>query len=40
MLVVGGIVLWLADRFGARTRAIEDVTFPIAIGIGAARRWR
>ena len=37
MLVVGGIVLWLADRFGARTREVEDVTFPIAIGIGAAQ---
>jgi undecaprenyl-diphosphatase len=37
MLVVGGVVLWLADRWGRRDRAIPDVTFPIALGIGAAQ---
>jgi undecaprenyl-diphosphatase len=37
VLVVGGILLWLADRFGARSREIEDVTFPIAVGLGFAQ---
>lgn len=36
-LVVGGVILWLADHIGARTKGVEDVTFPIAIGIGAAQ---
>jgi undecaprenyl-diphosphatase len=36
-LVVGAIVLWLADRWGARTKGVEDVTFPLAIAIGAAQ---
>ena len=36
-LVVGGIILWVADHVGARTRDVGDVTFPIAIGIGAAQ---
>jgi undecaprenyl-diphosphatase len=36
-LVVGGIILWVADHVGARTRGVSDVTFPIAIGIGAAQ---
>jgi undecaprenyl-diphosphatase len=36
-LVLGGLILLVADRFGAKSRAIEDVTFPIAIGIGAAQ---
>jgi undecaprenyl-diphosphatase len=36
-LVVGAVGLWLADRWGARTKGVEDVTFPIAIGIGAAQ---
>ena len=36
-LVVGGIILWVADHVGARTRGVGDVTFPIAIGIGAAQ---
>jgi undecaprenyl-diphosphatase len=37
MLVVGAIVLWLADRWGARTKGVEDVTFPLAFGLGAAQ---
>jgi len=37
MLVVGGVILWLADRIGARTKGIKDVTFPVAIGIGVAQ---
>jgi undecaprenyl-diphosphatase len=36
-LVVGAVILWLADHWGAQTRGVEDVTFPIAIGIGAAQ---
>jgi undecaprenyl-diphosphatase len=36
-LVIGGIILALADRFGAKSRSIEDVTFPIAVGIGVAQ---
>ncbi len=36
-LVVGGLILLAADRFGAKSRAIEDITFPIAIGIGVAQ---
>jgi undecaprenyl-diphosphatase len=36
MLVVGAIVLWLADRWGARTKGVEDVTFPLAFGSGGA----
>ena len=36
-LVAGGLILLIADRFGAKSRGIEDVTFPIGIGIGAAQ---
>jgi undecaprenyl-diphosphatase len=36
-LIVGGVILWLADHLGARTKGVGDVTFPIAIGIGAAQ---
>ncbi len=36
-LVAGGVILWLADRIGSRTRRIEGLTFPIALGIGAAQ---
>jgi undecaprenyl-diphosphatase len=36
-LVIGAAVLWLADRIGSRTREISGLTFPIAIGIGAAQ---
>ena len=37
MLVAGGAILWLADRRGARSRGVHDVTLPIALGIGAAQ---
>lgn len=37
MLVVGGVILWLADRWGRRDRGIGDVTLPVALGIGAAQ---
>lgn len=36
-LVIGAAILWLADRLGSRTRQIDGVTFPVAIGIGAAQ---
>ncbi len=36
-LVVGGGILWLADRRGSRERGVLDVTFPVAIAIGAAQ---
>lgn len=36
-LVAGGVILWLADRLGSRTRKIEGLTFPMALGIGAAQ---
>ena len=36
-LVVGAGILWLADRWGARTKSVEDVTFPLAVGFGAAQ---
>jgi undecaprenyl-diphosphatase len=36
-LVIGAVVLWLADRWGGRTKGVNDVTFPIAIAIGAAQ---
>jgi undecaprenyl-diphosphatase len=36
-LVVGGLIILFADRFGAKSRGVEDVTFPIAVGIGAAQ---
>jgi undecaprenyl-diphosphatase len=37
MLVVGGAIMWLADHWGSQTRDVGDVTFPIAVGIGAAQ---
>ncbi len=37
MLVIGGVILFVADRVGARTRRIDEVTFPVAIGIGLAQ---
>lgn len=36
-LVVGGGILWLADRSGSRHKGIYDVTLPLAVGIGAAQ---
>ncbi len=37
MLVVGGAILFLADRLGRRDRGVGDVTFPVALAIGAAQ---
>ena len=36
-LVGGAVILWLADRWGGRTKGVDDVTFPIAVGIGMAQ---
>ena len=36
-LVVGAVILWLADRWGGLTKGIADVTFPLATAIGAAQ---
>jgi undecaprenyl-diphosphatase len=37
MLVVGAGIMWTADRWGGREKGVEDVTFPIALGLGAAQ---
>jgi undecaprenyl-diphosphatase len=37
MLVVGGAILWLAERNGRRNRAISDLSVSAAVGIGAAQ---
>jgi undecaprenyl-diphosphatase len=37
MLVVAGIAMGVADRIGAQTRTVGDVTFPLAVGIGVAQ---
>jgi len=37
MLVVGAAILALADRWGGTSRHIEQLTFPIATGIGFAQ---
>ena len=36
-LIVGGVILWVADHVGPRTKGVDDVTFPIATGIGVAQ---
>lgn len=36
-LVVGGGILWLADRRGAQTKGVHDVTLMTALGIGVAQ---
>ena len=36
-LVAGGLILWVADHVGARTKGVDDVTFRVAVGIGAAQ---
>lgn len=36
-LVVGAVILWLADRAGSKAKGIDSISFPIAIGIGAAQ---
>jgi len=36
-LVVGAGILWLADRWGAKTKGLDGLGFPGAIGIGVAQ---
>lgn len=36
-LVVGGGIIWLADRRGGRAKGVADVSFPVATGIGIAQ---
>jgi undecaprenyl-diphosphatase len=36
-LVVGGLILWAADRFGPRTHQLSGLTFRGATGIGVAQ---
>jgi undecaprenyl-diphosphatase len=37
MLIVGGLILFVAERIGSRTRPIQALTIPIAFAIGAAQ---
>jgi len=37
MLVVGGVIIWIADHVGGLTRRIVDLTFPGATIIGVAQ---
>jgi undecaprenyl-diphosphatase len=37
LLVVGAIIIWLADRWGPQTRRMEGLSFGEAFGIGAAQ---
>ena len=37
MLVVGGAILWLAERQGSRRLLAVDLTFPKALAIGGAQ---
>jgi undecaprenyl-diphosphatase len=36
-LTLGGVILWGAERAGSRRLGIGEVTFPMALGIGAAQ---
>jgi undecaprenyl-diphosphatase len=36
-LVVGAVILWLADRLGSHAKGMDGVTFPIAFGVGVAQ---
>lgn len=37
MLCVGAAIMWLADRWGARVREMDSLTFRGALGIGVAQ---
>jgi len=37
LLVVGAIIIWVADRWGGQDRGMESLTFPEAFGVGAAQ---
>jgi undecaprenyl-diphosphatase len=36
-LVLGAALLFLADRLGSHSRRVESISFPLALGIGAAQ---
>jgi undecaprenyl-diphosphatase len=36
-LVIGAAILFLADRLGSKTRTVDSISFPLAVGIGAAQ---
>ncbi|MEI8333228.1 MAG: undecaprenyl-diphosphatase UppP [Chloroflexota bacterium] len=36
-LVVGAGILWIADRWGAKTKGLDGLGFPGAVGIGVAQ---
>jgi len=36
-LVIGAALLWLADRIGTHTKGMDRISFPIAVGVGAAQ---
>lgn len=36
-LVVGAVLLWLADRLGTHAKGMDGISFPVAIGIGVAQ---
>jgi undecaprenyl-diphosphatase len=36
-LSIGAIILWIADRVSSRTKDVDQVTFPVAFGIGVAQ---
>jgi undecaprenyl-diphosphatase len=36
-LVIGAVILWLADRLGSHAKGMDGVTFPVAAGIGVAQ---
>jgi undecaprenyl-diphosphatase len=36
-LIVGGAILFIADRIGRRDKRVADLTLPIAVGIGLAQ---
>ena len=38
-LVIGALILWLADRVGRKSAGVEAVTFPVAIAIGVAQAF-
>ncbi len=37
MLVIGAAILWIADHRPMGTRTIANLSFPVALGIGAAQ---
>jgi undecaprenyl-diphosphatase len=36
-LTIGALILWVADRVSARTKDVDQITFPVAFGIGVAQ---